>query len=224
MHDQYQSYSNDDLLYISAHPEEYSAVDISYARQILEERGIAVPNPEVVMKRGGLDQDLATNPYGKISWDFEGEDGVLNVTQEVDPKALRLHKVLCLYMVILTAALLLMNMSAAILLYGICVYMMYKLKPSGWHLLQYLAISNIVAALIDISFMAYTGGWDFLWEPIQMFRILLGVLFAIVLAVIHKDNMLYLFSISPSSRRKSLISAIAIIAVMRIFFYIRYQS
>lgn len=224
MYHQYQSYSNEDLLYITTHPAEYNAVDISYARQILKERGIAAPEPEVVMKRGGLDQDLAGNPYGKISWDFEGEDGVLNTTQEVDPKALRLHKVLCLYMVALTAALLLMNISAAILLYGICIYMMYKLKPSGWHLLQYLAISNIVTALIDIWFMMYTGAWDFLWEPMQMFRILLGVLFAIVLAVIHKDNMLYLFSVSPASRRKSLISSIAIIALMRIFFYIRYQS
>lgn len=224
MDDEYESYSNEQLLYISEHPEVYNSAEVTYARQILKGRGVAMPEHE----RGGVmgteqDKDLPGNPYNKLNWDFDGADSVLNAGLQIDHKALQWHRYLCLSLIVLTAILVILNRAPGLIMYGLCIYALYKFKSWGWYLLQYFAISNIVAIVIELYSIISLGIYDYFADPITLFRIGMAIYFGCVLVVIHKDRMLNLFNLSRRNRRNAIITAFMIIAAIRLLFYLRYN-
>ncbi|WP_129022060.1 hypothetical protein [Edaphocola flava] len=191
--------------------------------QVLTERGVTIPETVPEAKLSGKDNDLIGNPYNKLSWDFDAEEGVLTAGPEIDHKALQWHQYLCVSLIVLTAILVILKQAPGLIMYGLCIYALYKFKSWGWYLLQYFAISNIVAVIIEVYSIISIGALDYFADLMTLFRIGTAIYFGCVLVVIHKDRILNLFNISHRNRRNAVISVFAIIAVIRVLFYLRYN-
>lgn len=221
---QYTQLSNKELQDMLLYPEQYDPAVIDLVQKTLQERRVAIvaPEPEVVYAASGQKEAIHTGtPFDKISWDFAPSE-----TEAGDPlediKAEKWQKLIFVTMIIVAAYFIYASANGGVgLLYGLCIYGMHKRKRYGWRLLQYIGISGLVALLLELYQVIAYEDWEYFQTNTGLLRIVTTIYFAGVLVLIHKDNMMALYSISPQQRRKSLIYTICIILLIRSLVYFR---